>query len=351
MRRVKKFSCETSRFLLPTFRRPCYREINTINTMCDPAEKTFAKWSEEDGQYYRTINTALLNDDYEVLKKNVQFINSLKMAIKNESKNEFVKVYRGLSINPEHVRQEYKIGLKFLWPTFTCASRNRDEASCFGDYIFEIDASKDDWTYRCDISKYSVYPEEQEVLFYPYSGFIVQNILYDAKIIQLKCIDTLEVESSCEKSIPSCVKIFDSSRNMFVYFYKDSADVHWSYGDKPNEIFLIAQNMNGYWDAPYRYHHCNGYFIDKGNNQWEEYQNNNLHASQFLYQIYNYDNYLYTIIIQDKLYNIRVSNLKNHQLTIIDKIQQQSNYCSDILFQLTNLFSKFSNQIYHLYIN
>ncbi|CAF4137612.1 unnamed protein product, partial [Rotaria sp. Silwood2] len=205
-------------------------------------------------------------------------INSLRIAIQNNNESEFVKVYRGLSIDPEHVKQEYKVGLQFLWPTFTCTSRNRDIAHHFGDYIFEINASKNDWTNRCDISNYSIYPEEQEVLFYPYSGYVVQNIIHDAKIIQLKCIDTLEVESSSKKRISSCVKIYDSSRNMFVYFYKDSSDLHWSSAEKPNEIYLIAQNMNGYWDAPYRYHHRNGYFIDKGSNVWEEYQNNRIHA-------------------------------------------------------------------------
>ncbi|CAF2729679.1 unnamed protein product [Rotaria sp. Silwood2] len=277
-RNAEKFSCKTSRFLLPAFRRPSYREIIATNSICDPEGQVFSKWSEEDGQYYCTINTALLNDDDEVLKKNARFINSLRMAIKNNSENEFIKVYRGLSIDHQHVKQEYTVGLQFLLPTFTCTSKNKDVAHRFGDYLFEIDASNDDWTYRSDISKYSIYPEEQEILFYPYSGYVVQNIIHDARIIQLKCIDTLNVESTCRERIPSCVKIFDSSRNMFVYFYKDSSNVHWSRGDKPNEIFLIAENQNGYWDAPYRYHHRNGYFIDKGNDRWEEYQNNRLHA-------------------------------------------------------------------------
>ncbi|CAF3616462.1 unnamed protein product [Rotaria sp. Silwood1] len=277
-RNLEKFSCTTSRFLLPTFRRPCYRQIITTNIICDPEKEVFSKWSDEDGGCYNTINAALLNDDYQVLKNHVQFINSLRMAIKNNNENESFKVYRGLPLDPEHVKKEYKVGLQFLWPTFTSTSRNRDVAHRFGDYTFEIDASKNDWTYRSDISRYSIYPEEEEVLFYPYSGYVVQNIIHDAKIIQLKCIDTLEVESSSDRLIPSCVKIFDSSRNMFVYFYKDSPDLHWSSAEKPSEIFLIAQNMNGYWDSPYRYHHRNGYFVDKGNNQWEEYQNNKLHA-------------------------------------------------------------------------
>ncbi|CAF3048191.1 unnamed protein product [Rotaria sp. Silwood2] len=278
-RTVDKFSCATSRFLLPTFRRPCYREIIETNVKCDPENEVFPKWTKEEGQYYHVINTALLNDDYDILKNNVQFINSLKMAIRNNNEKESLKVYRGLTISSEHVKQEYKVGLQFLWPTFTCTSRNKDVAHGFGAYIFEIEASPNDWTYRTDISKYSEYPQEQEVLFYPYSGYVVKNIMHDAKVIQLKCIDTKQVESNSEKLLPGDVKIFDSSRNIFVYFYKKSADVHWSYADKPDQMFLIAANRNGYWDAPYRYHHLNGYFIDKGDNSWEEYHNNKLFST------------------------------------------------------------------------
>ena len=170
------------------------------------------------------------------------------------------------------------MGLQFLWPTFTCTSKNRDVARGFGDYVFEIDATSDDWTYRTDISKYSEYPQEEEVLFYPYSGFRVTNIMHDAKVIQLKCVDTVHVDSEAEKQISDTVKISDPSRNMFVYFYKKTADVHWCYVNRPHEMFLIAANRSGYWDAPYRYHHRNGYFIDKGQNVWEEYQHDKLFA-------------------------------------------------------------------------
>ena len=276
--RVEKFSCATSRFLLPTFRRPSYREIMDTNVNYHPETEVFSKWTKEDGQYYHLINTALLRDDYELLKENVQFINSLRQAIRNNNQKQSIKVYRGLTISTEHVKEEYKVGLQFLWPTFTCTSKNRDIAHGFGNYVFEIDASEDDWTYRTDISKYSIFPEEEEVLFYPYSGFVVTNIIHDAKVIQLKCLDTKQVEENSDKNIPETVQIFDSSRNIFVYFYKKSADVRWCYADKPNEMFIIAANRNGYWDAPYRYHHKNGYFIDKGHNQWEEYHHDQFFA-------------------------------------------------------------------------
>ncbi|CAF4576613.1 unnamed protein product, partial [Rotaria magnacalcarata] len=297
----EKFSCTTSRFLTPTFRRPGYREIIKINSLCDPEEIVCSKWSDEDENYYQLINTALLDDNYEVLKKHARFINSLRMAIKNNHSNEIIIVYRGLSIDSKQVNEEYKIGSQFLWPTFTSTSRNKDVADGFGDYIFEIHAAEHDWTYRSDISKYSACPEEEEVLFYPYSGFVVQNIIKDAKIIQLQCIDTLAVESSCAESIPHCVKMFDRSRNLYVYFYKDSNDICLSWGSQPNRMFLIAENTNGYWDAPYRYHHCNGYFLKTGNNQWKEYQNNKLFAN---FQTVNDDDeYKATTLEYDNLSN------------------------------------------------
>lgn len=278
-RAIDKFSCGTSRFLLPTFRRPCYREIVSIPIEHEADGDVFPKWTREDGQYYHIINTSLLNDDHEILKSNVKFINSLRMAIRNNIQKDSMKVYRGLTIASDHVKQEYKAGLQFLWPTFTCTSRNRDVAHGFGNYVFEIEALENDMAFRTDISKYSDYPEEQEVLFYPYTGFVVKNIIPDAKIIQLKCVDTLKVESDAEKIIPKSVKILDSSRNIHVYFHKDNSDAHWSYVNEPNKIFCIAANRNGYWDAPYRYHHRNGYFIDKGHNLWEEYHNDKLFAS------------------------------------------------------------------------
>ncbi|CAF4745481.1 unnamed protein product [Rotaria socialis] len=103
-----------------------------------------SKWSEEDENYYQLINTALLDDNYEVLKKHARFINSLRMAIKNKHSDETIVVYRGLSIDSKQMEEEYKIGSQFVWPTFTSTSRDKDVADGFGDYIFEIHAAGHD---------------------------------------------------------------------------------------------------------------------------------------------------------------------------------------------------------------
>jgi len=277
-----KFSATTSCFLLPTFRRPCYLDIikMNVNFQSTDASTIFYQWTlEGKSSIYKKINDALLSDNYNILKDNYIYINNLRHAIKENLQEESIKVYRNLELDSNYVRNEYKENQMFLWPTFSSTSRNKDIASTFGNYSFEINAIPNDFTYRTDISPYSRYPHEQEILFYPYSGFRVNRILSDARLIQLECVDTLEIESYSKKLIPDQVKLFDQSRDMFVYLYKDSEDLHWSTVDQPDRLYLIGQNTNGYWDSHHRYHHKNGYFLNKGNSLWEEYQNNLYHAS------------------------------------------------------------------------
>lgn len=169
----------------------------------------------------------------------------------------------------------------FLWPTFSSTSRDKDTAKNFsGNYLFEINLSpKDGCTYYSDISKYSKYPHEKEILIYPYSGFRVKQILSKDRIIRLECVDTLQIESYSRQLIPKEVTLFDGKRQLYVYLHKNKDDLHFSRANNPTQRFLIAENPSGYWDTYYRYHHKNGYFVDKGNHLWEEYYNKKLHAS------------------------------------------------------------------------
>ncbi|CAF1347180.1 unnamed protein product [Didymodactylos carnosus] len=272
-----KFSCITSRFLCPTFRRPNYRRILSVPLQdigeLIPKEQLFHMWTKEKGQYYHFINSALLEDDHQVLEDNLNFIFSLKHAIKSNSYSHHGKVYRGLELDDEQVKEEYKIGTTFLWPTFTCTSKDKEQAGRFGHYLFEIDIPGEGITYCCDISQYSDFPYESEVLFYPYTGFRVTQVLPEKKLIKLTCVDTLTIEKENEKLIPDQVKIYDEFRDMYVWFYKSDTNIYWCNADDPETIYIIAQNDNGYWDSPYRFHHKNGYFL-KRSLKWEEYQDN-----------------------------------------------------------------------------
>ncbi|CAF1508103.1 unnamed protein product [Didymodactylos carnosus] len=180
-------------------------------------------WTKEKDHYYHLINSALLEDDHQVLDDNVQFILSLQHVIKSNSHPSHTKVYRGLELDDEKVKEEYKVGTTFLWPTFTCTSKSKEQAGQFGHYLFEIDIPGEGTTYCCDISQYSDFPQEEEMLFYPYTGFRVNQILQDEKLIKLTCVDTSTIEVENEKLIPDKVKIYDQSRNIAPQ-YKDSED-------------------------------------------------------------------------------------------------------------------------------
>jgi hypothetical protein len=281
----ERFSCTTSRYLLPTFRRPNYLSILSKNFQRKDDASTVCKdWSQEEGQKYNTINSALLSDDYSILQQHDQYIYDLKQAIREKYTGEQLQVFRGLKIDQATVLKEYKAGVKFQWPTFSCTSRNKDVASGFagsGGYIFVIDAPGQGLTYYADISQLvlPIYQAEQEVLFYPYSGFIVTDVVPDARIVKLSCIDTLTIEQQSDAELPQEVSLYDNNRNMFVYFSKGNPNLTWSRGTNPNERFLIAQNMTAYWDAPYRFIHRNGYFVNTMGSDWQEWQNYNLVAN------------------------------------------------------------------------
>jgi hypothetical protein len=74
---------------------------------------------------------------------------------------------------------------------------------------------------------------------------------------------------------------------------------------------------------------------------------------QLFYQFCGYNNYLYTIIIGKKLYQVRSSDLKDRRLTIIDIVQSNHSStidCAQTLFQVIDSFSK-ANKKYHVTIN
>jgi hypothetical protein len=80
---------------------------------------------------------------------------------------------------------------------------------------------------------------------------------------------------------------------------------------------------------------------------------------QLSYELCNYDNYLYTIVIGKKLYKVRSCDLKDRRLAIIDTFEQVNRsksdqsptiQCPETLFQVIDSFSK-ANKAYHVTIN
>ncbi|CAF1107407.1 unnamed protein product [Didymodactylos carnosus] len=100
-------------------------------------------------------------------------------------------VYRGAQLSDDMIEQ-YKdsIGKYRAFPAFTSTSRSRAKAEQFGNVLFEIQARN----VGADVSSYSVYPNEEEVLLPPYFNFCVRScsLLFDRNKRQNKWIICLD---------------------------------------------------------------------------------------------------------------------------------------------------------------
>lgn len=235
---LSRYVDTTSPLIWPRTRNTNYKSVILPEQSTESVDKAkvFYQWTVEGpSSCYKKINQALLNDDYYTLREHVNYINQLRMAIKQSRSFESVKVYRGLKLQASDVHQ-LKTDMVFLWPTFSSTSRQRHVANCFGDYLFEIDASTNDGTYRADISSYSAY-SESEILFYPYSGFRVKNVLKDARVIQLECVDTMKIESMCNSSSTTTQSSYTN--------YSSPTPVN-NYYSSNNTVPIPAQNSYSY---------------------------------------------------------------------------------------------------------
>ncbi|CAF1209891.1 unnamed protein product [Adineta ricciae] len=92
---------------------------------------------------------------------------------------EKLTVYRGANLSNQLIEQfKRSIGKKqWLFPAFTSTSRSVSLAEQFGNVLFEIDINY----LGTDISEYSFYPEEEEVLLRNGFWFQIDSCSFDAK--------------------------------------------------------------------------------------------------------------------------------------------------------------------------
>lgn len=107
-RTTARFSAPKSGLMLGNFRRPNYRIIKRkMSNESVDAATVFLVWTLEDKEkYYKKINNALMNDDYDALMKYQGIINELREAIKQHPLQESVRVYRHLELDSKHVEDE-----------------------------------------------------------------------------------------------------------------------------------------------------------------------------------------------------------------------------------------------------
>eukprot|EP00435_Cladocopium_sp_Y103_P069868 s198_g34.t1 len=162
----------------------------------------------QESHYYAEINYALRVDDGKLLQQHAELIAALRQYLSGHQ--EQGTVYRGVHL-PASKHESYTVGKTFLWPGFTSTTRDKRIAYNFGSWgghgdavLFEIVLSKREGvTYARDISNLSVFPGEQEVLIYCYSGFEVceRELKDDCICIKLKPYDTLKVEEEANTAV------------------------------------------------------------------------------------------------------------------------------------------------------
>ena len=141
------------------------------------------------------------DDDPEALKMFMPLLMSLRRAIRQTRSTEKLTLYRGSSITEEVARKTYKKGASFLWAEFTASSLNKNVAREFAKikgngYIVIIHTPGTGTSYYSKIPpEWSLYPAEEEVLIYPYSGITVLGVDHAKREITVELRDTLEVEA------------------------------------------------------------------------------------------------------------------------------------------------------------
>lgn len=150
---------------------------------------------------YNLVNKALRENKYEEMKQFGGIIHAMRLALKKECRNnnknvEHGTVYRKMSLTIDQSKQ-YQVGFRFLWPNLVSTSRRSDlqfgeDGPGYVKVTFIINLAGPGKTFALDIAKYSVYPDEKEVLIYPFSGFEVMR--REGNKIYLRTVGTAIVE-------------------------------------------------------------------------------------------------------------------------------------------------------------
>lgn len=160
---------------------------------------------------YKDMNNALRTDTG--LEEHGGFIYLIKKAMKNKGKAGWFsgKVFRGMKVDTEALAEftTLKSRSAFLWAGFVSTTSIRE--NCFkGNVIFEIALNTEEGvdtieqTRAVDISKWSMFPKEGEVLLMPYSGLQVvrEPVQQDgALMISLQSTPRAQLDSSARDCV------------------------------------------------------------------------------------------------------------------------------------------------------
>ena len=184
------------------------KNINEFEETYNPKDAIY--WYTRDSFVYKLINKALRTEDVQALYTYRYYIVDLCMrlaenldAIRDEYlTTAVVKLYRGMIQSPEEVqRLQASVGQLISINAFFSATRNREVAEAYAgvgsrklasddleSVIFEINVTvQGNNTRFADISPYSSFQDEQEVLFDFSTVFEIQSMTFDSTILSWIC--------------------------------------------------------------------------------------------------------------------------------------------------------------------
>ncbi|CAF1311727.1 unnamed protein product [Didymodactylos carnosus] len=130
---------------------------------------------------YKLVNSTLRNEDWSKVDTLGAYCCLLNRHLwKSRNKQELI-LYRGCTLTTE-LFEEYKeaIGKWIKWLGFSSTSKSRQQAEQFGNTLFIIHISRSYLaSWQSDISSFSHYPFEQEVLLMAGHSFYVKQVERD----------------------------------------------------------------------------------------------------------------------------------------------------------------------------
>ena len=182
-------------------------EKGALNGLLDWEQALYA-WTGD--EYYRQLNRALRENNAIALRPLRYLVMSIRRAIKQMASCQTLTLYRGTNITRDIAENVYEVGRSFLWPEFTASSLSKSVARRFAEvkghgYVVVIKAPGIGTNYYTEIpTHWSQYPDEKEVLIYPYTGVVVTKVDHKNKEIYVTLKDTLIVEAEAGVSLGSC---------------------------------------------------------------------------------------------------------------------------------------------------
>lgn len=153
-------------------------------------QKALIRLYTDETPLYHEMNAALREDDLSKMKIFGAFIKELQEAFLTDQIDQILTpfrgtVWRGITVpDLDKALKDYQPNKDFVWSAFTSTTTQKDVALDFGNIVFEIRCDPPEGFYKdkiyeyapANIQAFSIFPDEEEILFPPNVKFRVQSV-------------------------------------------------------------------------------------------------------------------------------------------------------------------------------